>query len=248
MVSLDLEFANSQEARIISFAFSSFASLVSFYNVYRHLRNYTHPSLQMYMVRIIVIVPVYAIASCLSLRFQGYSLWFEVVRDVYESFVVYSFLCLVLKYVGGDSACIANIQFEPPLPHVWPMNYCFKPMPRNHHFLRYCKQGCIQFVIIKPLSAMCSLFMLGFDAYENVYYQIVLITVYNISYTIALYVLLLFYLATKKLLRPFNAVSKVYFYPSSLLPFSLFSLNTCYLLLYNPPAPPPTILLPSFLR
>ena len=98
---MDIEFASSQDARHVAYAFSAIATVVSFYNVYRHLVNYTHPNLQKYIVRIIIIVPVYAVASSLSLRFEGHSLWFEVVRDVYEAFVVYSFLCLLLVYVGG---------------------------------------------------------------------------------------------------------------------------------------------------
>ena len=85
------------KAWLIAGLFSFLACLVSFYLVYKHLRNYTAPAVQKYIVRILLMVPVcnarstvesliffddqiYAIDSWLSLRFIDYALYFNLVR------------------------------------------------------------------------------------------------------------------------------------------------------------------------
>lgn len=55
--------------------------------IYTHLRNYTVPKEQRYIIRILFIVPVYAFDSWLSLLLLGshqYYVYFDSVRDCYE--------------------------------------------------------------------------------------------------------------------------------------------------------------------
>lgn len=55
--------------------------------IYTHLRNYTIPKEQRYIIRILFIVPVYAFDSWLSLLLLGshqYYVYFDSVRDCYE--------------------------------------------------------------------------------------------------------------------------------------------------------------------
>jgi len=76
--------------------------------VYLHLSHWSAPRQQVYIVRILNTIPVYSVASCLCLRFPGdAAVYFEVLRDVYEAFVVYSFMMLVLEYVGRSAAAAA---------------------------------------------------------------------------------------------------------------------------------------------
>jgi len=63
---------------------------------------------------------------------------------------------------------------------------------------------------LEPLMAMISLILLGFGEYESYAYQGILLTVYNISYTVALYYLFLFYLATRDMLKEHNTVGKFF--------------------------------------
>jgi hypothetical protein len=66
--------------------------------------------------------------------------------------------------------------------HPFPM--CKLPsIPLNGRFLRLCKQGTLQFVIIKPLTAVLSLIMLAAGVYDHIIYQWFLFVVYNISYS-----------------------------------------------------------------
>lgn len=55
--------------------------------IYTHLRSYTVPNEQRYIIRILFIVPIYAFDSWLSLLFisnDQYYVYFDSVRDCYE--------------------------------------------------------------------------------------------------------------------------------------------------------------------
>ncbi|XP_022103343.1 transmembrane protein 184B-like, partial [Acanthaster planci] len=67
------------------FAFASI--LVTCHQIYMHLRHYTCPGEQRWIVRILFIVPIYAFDSWLSLLFfsqDHYYVYFDSVRDIYE--------------------------------------------------------------------------------------------------------------------------------------------------------------------
>lgn len=186
------------------------ASAISVYNIYQHLQHYSRPQLQRYIVRILAIVPVYALGSLLSLVFVNQALYFDTFRDCYEAFVVYSFLALVLSFAGGESVCVLKMQGEAEIGHAWPLSRCFHPIGRDGRLLRSCKRATIQFVLIKPLFALLSLLMLACGQYHTLAYQLILTVVYNLSYSVALYGLWLFYLATKHILKTFNPVLKFF--------------------------------------
>lgn len=186
------------------------AAALALYNIRQHLQHYSRPPLQRYIVRILVIVPVYAVGSLGSLLFVKQALYFDTLRDIYEAFVVYSFLALVLSFCGGESVCVLKMQSEPDIPHAWPVSLCFPPMGRDGRLLRFCKRATLQFVFIKPIFAVLSLLMLACGTYHTLMYQLVLAVVYNISYSLALYGLWLFYLATRHILQPFHPVLKFF--------------------------------------
>jgi hypothetical protein len=186
------------------------ASMLAVFNIYQHLQHYARPQLQKYIVRILAVVPVYALGSFLSLKFVNQALYFDTLRDCYEAFVVYSFLALVLSFAGGESVCVLKMQGEPDITHAWPLSKWFSPIGRDGRLLRSCKRATIQFVFIKPVFAMLSLIMLACGTYHTLAYQLILTVVYNISYSVALYGLWLFYLATKHILKTFNPVLKFF--------------------------------------
>jgi len=76
----------------LTFVYASFfgaltASLIALYNISKHLLNYNNPVLQKTIIRILFIVPNFAIFSWLGLAFPSKSVVFESVRDIYEAFV-----------------------------------------------------------------------------------------------------------------------------------------------------------------
>ena len=80
-------------------------------------------------------------------------------------------------------------------------------------FIRRCKQGCLQFVILKPILVAVTLVLYAKGKYKDGNFNpnqsyLYLTIIYTISYTVALYALVLFYVACKDLLKPFNPVPK----------------------------------------
>jgi hypothetical protein len=65
-----------------------------------HLFYYSQPHLQRPIVRILLMVPIYAINSFLSLVFSKWSLYLDLLRDCYEAYVVYSFFHLLIAYIA----------------------------------------------------------------------------------------------------------------------------------------------------
>lgn len=82
-------------------------------------------------------------------------------------------------------------------------------------FLRKCRQGVLQFVVLKPLTATIALMM---HSLHPQYYQegtfslwniwLYTLVIDNISVSLSLYYLYLFYLATKDELKEYNAAAK----------------------------------------
>mmetsp|Transcript_19129 Transcript_19129/g.23482 ORF Transcript_19129/g.23482 Transcript_19129/m.23482 type:complete len:475 (+) Transcript_19129:81-1505(+) len=217
-----VDFVNSNLAAFIASICAIFACIVSGYNIHKHLVWYTQPHLQKSIIRILFIVPFYAIFSLFSLFWPDNMVYFELIRDIWEAVVIYSFLNLMLEYCGGENACLSVIMNEPgSVSHIPPFNCCFPVIPLDASFLRYCKQATIQFVIIKPLMAVINLILISLPdgQIDQKTYEIGLAIVYNLSYTIALYFLALFYKAIhhhpgivrKKPLAKFAAVKMVVF-------------------------------------
>ena len=221
-------FIGSTESRVIALGCTVCAVLVSLYNIHGHLRWYTEPHLQRCILRILLLVPCYAVFSFLVIIFIEESVWFDAMRDMWDAVVVYSFLGLMMEYCGGENACLSVIMNSPgSINHVFPLNWCLPPLPLDAFFLRVCKQLAIQFVVVKPLMAVSNLIAMLGGYEENPLYRQIRSVVYNTSYTLALYVLVLFYKAThahpglakRKPISKFLAVKMVVFatYYQSLL-------------------------------
>ncbi|XP_022863834.1 transmembrane protein 184B isoform X1 [Olea europaea var. sylvestris] len=182
-------------------------------HIYRHLMNYTEPTYQRYIVRIIFMVPVYALMSFLSLIINKGAIYFNSIREVYEAWVIYNFLSLCLAWVGGPGAVVLSLSGKVLKPNWWSMTCCLPPVPLDGRFIRRCKQGCLQFVILKPILVAVTFILYAKGKYEDGNFSpmqsyLYLTIIYTISYSVALYALALFYVACRDLLQPFNPVPK----------------------------------------
>ena len=88
-------------AEIVASICTSLACIVSSISILLHLRHNNHPTIQKYTIRILLMVPVYAIEAWLGLHFTRYRVLFETLRAFYEAFVVLSFMQFLLAYLGG---------------------------------------------------------------------------------------------------------------------------------------------------
>ncbi|XP_027029686.1 transmembrane protein 184A isoform X2 [Tachysurus fulvidraco] len=209
-------FLNTVTAQVLSGIFVWSALLITCHQIYSHLRSYTVPNEQRYIIRILFIVPIYAFDSWLSLLFisnDQYYVYFDSIRDCYEAFVIYNFLSLSFEYLGGESAIMAEIRGKQIPSSCMYGTCCLSGMSYSIGFLRFCKQATLQFCVVKPIMAIITIFLQAFGKYHdgdfNVNGGYLYITIiYNVSVSLALYALFLFYSATSDLLRPFEPVLK----------------------------------------
>ncbi|KAL7979307.1 hypothetical protein Chor_015331 [Crotalus horridus] len=194
-------FLTTSTAKAISGLFVWTALILTFHQIFLHLKNYTIPNEQRYIIRILFIVPIYAFDSWLSLLLIGshqYYVYFDSVRDCYEGEP--GFTALLENLVPQSSSCLYG-------------TCCLRGMSYSIGFLRFCKQATLQFCIIKPVMAILTIVLQVFGKYHdgdfNIHSGYLYITIiYNFSVSLALYALFLFYFATMELLRPFEPVLK----------------------------------------
>ncbi|XP_040133003.2 transmembrane protein 184A isoform X4 [Ictidomys tridecemlineatus] len=209
-------FLTTALARGISGLFVWAALFITCHQIYLHLRSYTVPQEQRYIIRLLLIVPIYAFDSWLSLLLLGgheYYVYFDSVRDCYEAFAIYSFLSLCFQYLGGESAIMAEIRGKPIKSSCIYGTCCLRGMAYSIGFLRFCKQATLQFCMVKPIMALATIILQAFGRYRDGDFSVrsgylYVTLVYNASVSLALYALFLFYFATRELLRPFEPVLK----------------------------------------
>ena len=116
---------------------------LSAYDMVKHLQNYDRPLIQRYVVRILWMVPIYAVESWLSLVCSSSALFahdpasqraltlcIQSARELYEAFVIYSFFHFIMACLGTDAEVIAllagmdkekgKLILAPGAPCCWP--------------------------------------------------------------------------------------------------------------------------------
>eukprot|EP00741_Cyanophora_paradoxa_P011795 tig00020563_g11399.t1 len=195
-----------QWAWLISFCFMLLACLLSFYLIVQHLRHYSVPGLQRYVVRILWMCPIYAVVSWLSFRFYRYSVFFDVGRDCYEAFVIYEFFKLMMYYLGGEDTT-KKIFYTKPL--VIPFPFGWMRFPQSHEHLIWLRQGVLQYAVIRPLMTIAAMTMHAMGVYcpglwGPTHGYLYTSVVNFLSVTVAMYALLTFYLTAEKDLAPYS--------------------------------------------
>ncbi|CAF0872754.1 unnamed protein product [Adineta steineri] len=209
-------FLQTAACQAIAGAFTWAAILITGYQIFLHLSHYTVPSEQKWIIRLLFIVPIYAFVSWLSLimfRNDYYYVYFHAVRDCYEAFVIYSFLSLCYEYLGGEGAIMTEIRGKHIERSWWTCTCCMSSQEYTIGFLRFCKQATLQFCLVKPLMSIVILILQTFDKYKDGDFSatdgyLYITFIYNISVSVALYGLLLFYEATKHILAKYDPVLK----------------------------------------
>lgn len=197
-----------------SAACALFATAYSLYSIDQQLRAYRKPILQRYVVRLLLMVPIYSLASMASLFSLQAAFVIDVIRDVYEGFVIWSFFSLLVEYLGGERSLLILVHGRRPIPHPFPVNILFRPLDISdpYTFLAL-KRGILQYVQIKPILAVVTVILKSFGKYDdgqlawNNGYTWISIT-YNISVFLSLYCLGMFWAGMSDDLAPFRVTSK----------------------------------------
>ena len=166
----------------VSATFAGAAVPVALYGVYTHVNNYWRPVLQVYVTRILWMVPVYAVCSLAELV-----LWLEVeqgcgecrrwtavpgaLRDCYESYTVLNFFYFMVTFLevhyGGAAEKVLREGIKKPaaddddddedlaVPHPCPPYrwFCSPWRLDSPEFLGQCRYGVLLYATIMPLCA-----------------------------------------------------------------------------------------------
>lgn len=159
-----------------------------------------------------MMIPVFSLMTWLSLMMPEDGLVFNTIRDMYEAYVLYLFMQLLTCYLGGENQLIVHLEFKRRIRQPWPLDG-MRPLQTDKLFYMRVKQGVLQFVIIKPITAILAIVLEKYGVYgEGVidwtkgYVYVAFVN--NVSITLSLYCLILFYLATDEPLKPYQPFSK----------------------------------------
>ncbi|KAI5783157.1 organic solute transporter Ostalpha-domain-containing protein [Peziza echinospora] len=201
-------------AVVVAGVCSLLATLIAVVSIWLQTKNYRKPLLQRYVVRILLMVPIYAISSWVSLMSINAAMYVDPVRDVYEAFTIYTFFQLLINFLGGERSLIIMTHGRAPKEHLWPMNYVFSKVDISdpHTFLAI-KRGILQYAWLKPLLGLAAVVMKATGTYQEGYVGLKSGyfwsgIIYNISVSLSLYCLGMFWVCMSRDLQPFRPVPK----------------------------------------
>ncbi|KAK0601619.1 hypothetical protein LWI29_025877 [Acer saccharum] len=180
-----------------------------------HLLSWKKPKEQKAIVIIILMAPIYAIDSYVGLiDFRGSKAFFmllESIKECYEALVIAKFLALLYSYlnISISNNIVPDEIKGREIHHSFPMTL-FQPRTThlNHHTLKLLKYWTWQFVVIRPVCSilMISLQLLGL--YSSSWVSWTFTIILNISVSLALYSLVIFYHVFAKELEPHKPLAK----------------------------------------
>ncbi|KAF5386263.1 hypothetical protein D9615_002306 [Tricholomella constricta] len=186
---------------------------------------------QRYIVRILFMVPIYALVSFASFLFWNHSTALILIRDGYESTVLTAFFYLLLMYLSHDSEEQRSIFLKVGLSReadrearkkgaelkkwVFPLGFIkWKPQD-GLYFLQLMKWGVLQYCVIRPTTTLAAVILdyMGLYCEESwglEWGHIYITIVISISVTIAMYCLIQLYVPVAENLAPHRPLLKLF--------------------------------------
>ena len=141
------------------------ATAISLSEIVGHLRHYQQRERQRYVVRILLMVPIYAMDSIWGFFDRAHSSSIDLARDTYEAYVIYNFFHLLLDLNGGVNETVAYWRaHKPTMPHMFPLR---GHMTLNKNAISLWRFFMIQYVIISPLCTMATYVLTNNGMYDE---------------------------------------------------------------------------------
>lgn len=196
---------------VIAGIFAIVSIFMSFTQIIQHFFHKTHHPSQKRIMRILAMVPAYSVTSWISILFFEAAIYMEFIQSCFEAYVIYCFLLLLTKYLGGhrgvEEVILLQDYIKLPLPFC-----CVKLEPKTK-FVWYFKFGLLQYTWLNPLCSgiavvlnLAGVYDYGVWNFTRGYPYIIIII--NASQTVALYTLVTFYTVAKNELQPFKPLPK----------------------------------------
>ncbi|KAH8260369.1 hypothetical protein KR026_010388 [Drosophila bipectinata] len=205
-------FQRNDQLILIGGLFVLSAVPVSIWHIIQHVIHFTKPILQKHIIRILWMVPIYALNAWIGLFFPKHSIYVDSLRECYEAYVIYNFMVYLLNYLNLNMDLEATMEYKPQVPHFFPL-CCMRPWIMGREFIHNCKHGILQYTVVRPITTfisviceLCGVYGEGEFAGNVAFPYIVVVN--NISQFVAMYCLVLFYRANKEDLKPMKPIPK----------------------------------------
>ncbi|CCL99783.1 uncharacterized protein FIBRA_01805 [Fibroporia radiculosa] len=216
---------------IITGCFTLLALIGSFWLINKHLLWYTNKVEQRYIVRILFMVPIYAVITFTSYLFWNHSIALLLIRDCYEAIVLTSFFYLILNYLSHDPLEQKDIfrkerlsrendrearrQGRTPTRWVFPLQFIRWKPEDGLHFLQLMKWGVLQYCVVRPITTLAAVILnyIGLycdDSWSPGWGHLYITVIMSISVTIAMYCLLQLYVPISGHLAPHKPLLKLF--------------------------------------
>jgi hypothetical protein len=190
------------------------ATTLSFFQILEHLTCFADPECQTKVVRILFMVPLYAMISWASILQPEAAEYLNLIRDAYEAYAIYAFFSLMLALMGGVDTVYRTLMVEEraPIPHFFP--FCWmEPMKVTPRFVQCCRRCLFQFMVTKPLVTFIVILLTAkgamgtqlLDPSRGLFWTTL---IYNVSITIAFTALVYFYVGTKDFIEGRSPLAK----------------------------------------
>jgi hypothetical protein len=209
-------FSTHTIADTIAGCFTLVACSLSFYLIAMHLEHFStdekDSKLQKHVVRIVAMVPIYALNAWFALLFKDSAFFLDTIRKLYEAFVLYSFFTYLVEYLGGFDVLYLTVEKKEKFLHLFP--FCLiPPWEPGKEFVEGCRTGVHLYVFFRVITSLLAFILEPFGWYhggnlslDSVYLYTTIIN--NCVSMWAVYCLVIFYLVLEKELRPIDPLAK----------------------------------------
>jgi len=126
-----------------------------------HIQAWERPVLQLCVVRILLMVPIYAVDAWLGLMQRGSDSARDLIdtaRECYEAFVIYNFVLYLVAYFGSEHEIVTMLQQRKHAPeHIPPMHWCLPKWRKGERYLAVCKRGALQYVVVRLVTSLLAI-------------------------------------------------------------------------------------------
>ncbi|XP_047334803.1 transmembrane protein 184B-like [Impatiens glandulifera] len=188
--------------------------LVSAKLVLTHILCWRKPKEQKAILVIILMAPLYAVVSYTGLLHftwsSSYFTFLESIKECYEALVIAKFMALMYSYlnISLSKNIVPDGVKGREIHHSFPMTL-FQPhtVRLNHQSLKLLKQWTWQFVVIRPVCSILMIVLQRMGIYPS-WVSWTFTIILNISVSLALYSLVIFYHVFDKELKPHSPLAK----------------------------------------
>lgn len=165
---IEVQVEKQRDLTMINMAgtFTLLSCLITMFHMTAHLRKMNQPFVQRKIIAILWMSPVYALTSFLSLTLPSGEPYLGIVKDFYESYVIYQFLSFLIAVLGRGDRNAVVMKLVRHADHLKPpykcLNCLFHPPPQEsdealaNAVLLECQVLAMQFVFFRPATAILS--------------------------------------------------------------------------------------------